>query len=466
MEKRVLVRPNTYHDSVSLMALSQQLSDMEGVSSAVVVMGTELNKELLERVGLLTNEVSGAGPTDLVIAVGAEGPAAAEAAVARAEVLLQGSATATGGEGGGMAAPRSVGAAARAMPGARLAMISVPGAYAAREARQALEAGLDVMLYSDNVSVEEEVRLKRLALSKGLLLMGPDCGTAIIDGVGLGFANAVRRGAIGIVAASGTGAQELSCLIDRLGAGVSQIIGTGGRDLSAAVGGLMTLEGLQRLQADPATAVIALVSKPPAPAVAEQVRAAAQAGPKPVVLCLLGEESLDSAAVRAVALATGKTPALADQMEPLTLSSGRTEVCGLFSGGTLCSQAKQILGPGARLIDLGDDEYTVGRPHPMIDPTLRRQRLLEEAANPKLAVILLDIVLGYGAHPDPAGALSGAIREAVARGVAVVASVTGTEADPQGLSRQTEALRNAGAVVAPTARLAAELVAQSLQGRG
>lgn len=479
MQIRVTVRPNTYQDSVSLMSISQRLSAMPDVANAVVAMGTDMNRELLRSVGLFTVEAAAAGPADLVIAVGAGSVEAAEAAVAAAGAMLVSS---SAGEGGTDVAvkPRTLAAAVRAEPEARLALISVPGRYAAREARLALEHGLDVMLFSDHVSVADEVRLKRLALSKGRLLMGPDCGTAIIDGVGLGFANAVRRGNIGIVAASGTGAQELSCLIDRLGGGVSQLIGTGGRDLSAEVGALMTLEGLRRLQNDPETRLVVLVSKPPAPAVAEKVMNAALAGAKPVVVCFLSGEgaiSLDEAAVRAVALATGESHGVVGARlgvtggAELAMGEGRRYVRGLFAGGTLCDQARLVLerelgaGGGHLLLDMGDDRFTAGRPHPMIDPALRRQRLLQEAADAETAVILLDMVLGYGAHPDPAGAFRSAIAEAVGRGVAVVASVTGTEADPQRLSAQEAALRAAGAVVAPTARQAAELVAANLKGR-
>ncbi|MGE5672849.1 MAG: hypothetical protein ACM3XM_03055, partial [Mycobacterium leprae] len=358
--------------------------------------------------------------------------------------------------------------------------------------------GLHVMLYSDNVSLESEIALKQQAHAQGLLLMGPDCGTAILDGVGLGFANGVRRGPIGIVAASGTGAQEISCLIDRLGSGVSQLIGTGGRDLSPAVGGVMVMDGLRLLQADPDTKVIVLVSKPPAPEVAYKVLAVAGSGGKPVVVCFLGGKeslSMDDTAVKAVGLATGEAEAAlyarlgyGGAVTPLPVGEGRRYVRGLFSGGTLCDQALAILegalGPvtcnvhhdpshrggaarsvGHTLVDMGDDEFTRGRPHPMIDATLRRMRLLEEAADPETAVLLLDIVLGHGAAADPAGSLAGAIREAVQRGVVVVASVSGTEADPQGLSAQSARLREAGAHVAPTARRAAEVVAATLAGR-
>jgi FdrA protein len=501
MKAAVLVRSNRYYDSVALMAISQKAGALPGVMQAVVAMGTDMNKELLRNVGLLTAAAEAAGPTDLIIAIGAADEETAQAAAAQVEEMLKHQAQVR--RGAEVAAPRSLKAAVRQQPDANLAFISVPGAFAAREARLALESGLHVMLYSDNVPLEQEVALKRLAHEKGLLLMGPDCGTAIIGGVGLGFANAVRRGPVGIVAASGTGAQELSTLIDRLGSGISHLIGVGGRDLSPAVGGIMMLDGLRMLEADPETKVIVLVSKPPAPEVARRVTEAAQASSKPVILCLLGVDavaapqageavrlvtSLDEAAEEAVGLAAGRpAPRLAqDRLPTFEPGPGRRYVRGLFSGGTLCEQALLILegalgpvacnvhpdpsrraltGPGHLLVDFGDDEFTRGRPHPMIDMTLRRMRLAEAASDPEVAVVLLDVVLGYGAHPDPAGALADAIGAATAAGVRVVASVTGTEGDPQRLSSQVAALEGAGALVLPTARQAALVVAESLRRR-
>lgn len=492
MISRVVIRPNSYYDSVSLMAISQQVAELDGVQAAVVAMATDMNKELLQNVGLLTPEADAAGPSDLVIAVGAGDAAAAAAAAEAAEGLLKKRASAAPKGAGAGPAPRSIRAAVKADPGANLALISVPGAYAAREARIALEQGLNVMLYSDNVPLEAEIALKQLAHEKGLLLMGPDCGTAIIGGVGLGFANEVRRGPIGVVAASGTGAQEVSTLIDKFGSGVSHLIGVGGRDLSPQVGGLMMMDGIRLLQADPETSVIVLISKPPVPEMAERLRAVAKGSAKPCVICFLsgdGAISIDTAAAEAVRLATGRTVAVDDSQRPqVKVGPGRRYVRGLFSGGTLCDQALMILelalGPvtcnvhpnparrggsnrstGHTLIDLGDDEFTRGRPHPMIDMTLRKMRMLEEANDPETAVILLDVVLGHGAHADPAGALADAIATAVGKGVPVVASVTGTESDPQRLSAQVATLLKAGAQVALTARQAAEAVADSLRGR-
>lgn len=492
---RVQVSPNAYYDSVTLMVISQQAAELPGVRNAVALMGTEMNKQLLQHIGLLDGAAAAAGPTDLLLAVAADAEAVLDEALAQMEELLRRRAPAGAPGAGAAAAPRTIAAAMRRNPAANLALVSTPGIYAAREARLALEQGLHVMLYSDNVPVAPELALKQLAHERGLLLMGPDCGTAILNGTGLGFANAVRKGNIGVVAASGTGAQELSTLIDRLGGGISQLIGTGGRDLSAAVGGIMTLDGLRLLQEDPETAVIVVISKPPAPEVAERVRQAVTGGTKPAVFCLLGEPggvSIDQAAVQAVHLATGVPQAELEAalgygapLPRLTLAPGRRYGRGLFSGGTLCDQALLILeerlGPvqcnvhpnperrggsqrsaGHTLVDLGDDEFTRGRPHPMIDPGLRRERLLQEAADPETAVILLDIVTGYGSHADPAGALADAIAAATRQGIAVVAAVTGTAADPQRRDDQEARLRAAGAHVLPTARLAAQTVAAAL----
>jgi succinyl-CoA synthetase alpha subunit len=407
----------------------------------------------------------------------------------------------------------------RNAPQANLAIISVPGQYAAAEAWEALRNGLHVFLFSDNVPLKDEIALKRYAADHGLLMMGPDCGTAILNGVALGFANVVPRGPVGIVAAAGTGLQEVSTLLARRDVGISQAIGTGGRDLKDAVGGIAMLEGLKALQADPATEVLVLVSKPPAPGVARRVLEQVGAGDKPTVVCFLGGDPAPIAAVGAIPAATlqetaylaaaeveGQVDSPVDevieretvdlQARALELKEGlsfqQRYLRGLFSGGTLATEAlvvwKGIVGhvhsnvplephlaledstrsQGHCAVDLGADEFTRGRPHPMIDPDLRIRRLMAEAADPEVAVIVLDVVLGYGAHPDPAHELGAAIREARShaagegRELFVVASVTGTEQDPQGLSRQVRALEEAGAIVtscnAAAARLAGFIV--------
>lgn len=496
------VFPNSYRDSVELMQIAAEVERLEGVERAGLVMATPANRDVLAAAGLLSGPASSAGPNDLVVAVAAADEATAATALDHAAAGLEGHDAAGSGGPAVARGARSIAEATVELRGANLALISTPGTYATAEALKALKRGLHVFLFSDNVPLEDELELKALARRRGLLLMGPDCGTAILDGVPLGFANAVRRGSVGLVAASGTGLQQVSCLVHRSGAGISQAIGVGGRDLDERVGGAMMLEGLGRLAADPGTEVIVLISKPPSPAVVARVLAAASSIDTPVVVNFLGGDvpairaagavpapTFEAAAAAAVAIAAGHEPAdvasvLDGPSDPdlvaradaaaAALGPGRTRVRGLFSGGSLAGEAKLILkaalGSAAmtahEVLDLGDDEYTVGRPHPMIDARLRTEMLRDALADPSTAVVLLDIVLGHGASDDPAGPLAAVLS---GRGdVAVVASVCGTDADPQGLVGQEAALARAGAIVAPSnaqaARLAARIAARAAGG--
>jgi succinyl-CoA synthetase alpha subunit len=497
--------PGTYRDSVALMQLSARLAALPGVEQASVIMATPANLGLAREAGLLEEEVR-ASPSDLLIALRAETGEAARAALEEAQRALATGERRAASQGPKEPAPRSLQMALAAQPDANLALISTPGEYAAAEALKALHLGLHVMLFSDNVALEDEVMLKREAARRGLMVMGPDCGTAIVAGVPLGFANAVRRGPIGVIGASGTGLQQVTSLIDRGGLGVSHAFGTGGRDLKAEVGGATMLQALDELAADADTRVIVLISKPPAPAVAEKVlRRAADTG-KPVIACLLGAaagevesrgvraaSTLDEAAAMALAAARGEPYARAERPLPpqqVKLDSKQRYVRGLYSGGTFCYEATLLLSQelegvrsntpvgaaaalddawqsrGHTLVDLGDDEFTRGRPHPMIDQRLRNERMAREAADPEVAVILLDVVLGYGAHPDPAAEMVPAIHAARAaapgRELAFVGFVCGTERDPQGLARQSERLREAGVILAESnahaARTAAAIV--------
>jgi succinyl-CoA synthetase alpha subunit len=470
------------------MRLTADMEAVPGVTRAAAMMGTPPNRALLRDAGLLTADGESASPTDLVIAVIAADEATAHAARDAAERALARGAAGDGGHARA-AQPRSVRAARAAFPDANLALISVPGAYAAAEATKALHAGLHVMMFSDNVPVEDEVRVKRLARERGRFALGPDCGTAILDGVPLGFANAVPRGRIGLAAASGTGLQAVTCHLAAAGEGVSHAIGLGGRDLSDEVGGLMLEPALAALAADPATAVICVIGKPPGPATAKKIVGWLEPLAKPWITHFTGDATgctaatLEDTALAAVALARGTqyrhvdfTLADADVARLVDgaaamLTRGRRHVRGVYAGGTLAQEATALLRAklgdvrwgagdgGHRVVDLGDDMYTVGRPHPMIDGTIRREWIAREASDPTTAVILLDVVLGYGAHPDPAGELLSAIDTARARGVTVIASVCGTDADPQGLTRQTDALRRAGALVMPSNAQAARLAA-------
>lgn len=490
-----------YYDSVSLMKVGKQLAGRPGVGDASLVMGTAANKAILATSGLLLPEFEKTGDTDLLLAVRADDETAAQAALKAADELL--AASMRRDESSAAEEPRSLDGALRVVPELNLALISVAGRYAAAEAEKALEHGLHVMLFSDNVPLESEIRLKQRAAEKGLLVMGPDCGTAIVNGVPLAFANVIRRGPVGIVAAAGTGLQEVSCIISNEGCGVSQALGTGGRDVKKEVGGIMFLQALHALADDADTRIILLVSKPPHPEVVARLNAALQQVHKPVVSLFLGAaaaadspQTLEEAALTAVALARGEQAGgvrkkLAQRDQELLaaagaaagrLPPGRVFVRGLFSGGTFCTEAQLILKTRVRplysnvpiagaeklkdslrsqahtLIDLGEDEFTVGRPHPMIDYSLRNKRILEEARAPDVAVILLDVVLGYGSHPDPAGELASVVREAVRQAV-VVCSVTGTEQDPQNRRRVEETLREAGALVQPTNAAACKLAA-------
>jgi FdrA protein len=435
--EHVIVRRGAYYDSVTLMLVSR-------AAGASVGMATPLNLALLADQGFTVDE--DVGPNDLVIAVRADDVEAVVAAVDR-ELSAKAPASAPAER----AAARSLAAAARRDPDLSLAFLSIPGDHVAHEAAAALAAGLHVFCFSDGVSLEVEAQLKRQALERGLLFMGADCGTAILDGVALGFANAVERGPVGIVGASGTGIQEVTCLLDAAGVGVSHAIGVGGRDLSAEVGGLMMRRGLELLAADDGTQAIVAISKPPDAAVAAAIQEAAEATGKPVILGF--DLTLEDAAARAAELVGGSLPRFEAS---LRRAPAPGDVRGLYSGGTLCGEAERIVGRG-RFIDFGADEYTQGRAHPMIDPSLRLEHLAAAAREPGVTGLLLDVVLGFGAHPDPAAELAPAIAGADAH---VIVALCGAAGDPQGLVAQRERLEAAGAVVtrsnAHAARLAKE----------
>ena len=561
---RVEVRKGTYHDSVTLMQVSRQAEELPGVAAAAAVAATPVNLELLARQGFAV-DAAGLGPSDLVLCVRAADDQAAAEAMEQVEALLAGvgrggaggGSSTSGGSGAGLevALPRSVRAAARRDPDLNLAMLSVPGRHLHYEITEALQAGLHVFCFSDGLDPATEAACKRVAAERGLLLMGPDCGTAILDGVGLGFANAVGRGPVGIVGASGTGIQEVTCLLDAAGVGISHAIGVGGRDLSPEVGGIMTLRALELLAADDTTERLVVISKPPDPQVARRVADAAAATGKPAVLAFPGLDdppelpigvrfagSLEKAAAWAAepvgvagarvggagvagagvedapfpgarVAATGApdphlavpgppegepspTPGQGDPVVhspladpppkpptgPVVVTPGA--IRGLFSGGTLCYEAMAVVAgvvgrvasnialrpewrladpnrsEGHTFVDFGDDAMTEGRAHPMIDPGLRNERFRREAADPETGVLLLDVVLGYGAHRDPAGELAPLVEEALAGrpgGLSVVVSLCGAAADPQGLDSQAATLRTAGALVTRSSAHAARL---------
>ncbi len=509
---------NLYRDSVSLMQFSEKLRALAGIQQASAVMATENNISLLVEAGLLATIVP-PSPNDLLIVVEGEDDSSVGGALDQAEAMLKQKSAATGEGGVRRVPPRSIEMGLESMPAANFALISTPGEYAAAEARKAIQLGLNVMIFSDSVGMEEEIPLKQYAREHDLLVMGPDCGTAIINGIPLGFANVVRRGDIGVVAASGTGLQQVTSLIDRFGGGITQAIGTGGHDLKSEVGGITMLQGIAALTADPSTKVILLVSKPPSPDVMKNVLEMADQSGKPVVVDFIGADpasitsdsvtgvrTLEDAAKASVNLSLGKasghfTGSLPDQYINVAkecvakLNAEQKYIRGLFSGGTFCYETLLLLSETLGIIysntpikkehkledvwksrehtaiDLGDDLFTQGRPHPMIDFRLRNERILQEVEDPTTAVILLDVVLGYGSNMDPAGELIPAIQEAqkiaaqAGRTVIFVGSVCGTDGDPQNLSRQEALLRDVGVILTESNAQAARLAAAIVNGR-
>lgn len=456
MTTHVEVRRGAYADSVTLLQVSRTVAGAPGVVAAQVAMATELNVEVLTGMGFEVPE--GATVNDLVVAVRLAADGSLDEALAAVDRALAEATRRPAGTGSGAEAPpRTTAAALRRSPGA-VVLISVPGPSAYVEAVDAVEAGSDVMVFSDNVPLEHEVALKRLAAERGVLVMGPDCGTAVLGGVGLGFANVVAPGPVGLVAASGTGAQQVLALLDHAGVGVTHALGVGGRDLSAAVGGLATREALRRLDADPAVEHVLLVSKPPAPEVAADIASYAEGLATPVSRALLGEVDLTSATEALLRELGREVPdwPVVGRAEPAASGS---RIRGLFVGGTLASEAALLAGERAEVTDFGDDEYTTGRAHPMIDPTLRLEHLAKAVADPEVGVLLLDVVLGHGAEPDPAALLAPALAGA---GKPVVVTVVGTAGDTQDRDRQVRALADAGAEVhlsnARAARRALELL--------
>ncbi|WP_405780413.1 acyl-CoA synthetase FdrA [Streptomyces sp. NBC_01378] len=498
MVLRNAVHKDLYADSVALMRAAARLAEPPGVETISLVMGTPANRDVLARSGLLTTPGHDAGPNDLLVAVRGE-PDAVDTALALVVDALSGP-----GEGpdAGPEAGADAGTPVRSLvgapAGASLALISTPGPYAASEALKALRLGMHAFVFSDHVPIEQEVLLKREAARRGLLVMGPDCGTAVIGGIPLGFANEVRAGCVGLVGASGTGLQQVSSLLHSMGSGVSHVIGTGSRDVSAEVGGPTMRAGLDALAADPATEIIVLVSKPPAPHVAEQLLRHAGASGKPVVACFLGMDgtapapagvtlapTLLEAARAAASLAVGGTLPPGEELPKLPAPAPpRRLLRALYAGGTFAHEAALLLGPalgdiartapppvpGAAprlpdrhlVLDLGDDEFTAGRPHPMIDPAVRTEYLRTALADPRSAAVVLDVVIGHGAAPDPAAALAEALSEAPVDTPPVIAFVVGTDDDPQGLTAQQRILRDAGAYVVDSSTTAARVCAELL----
>ena len=504
MSVRVKIKKNTYFDSVSLMVLSTKINEMENVEQAFVAMATEMNKGVLANVGLLLPEIKTANNGDLFIVVKAKSEAICE------EILIESEEMLNDNNGGGSSVfddsdkkYSTLKQAIKHIPEANLVIISVPGEFAKREAMTALNNDLHVLMFSDNVSVSDEIELKVFAHEKGLLMMGPDCGTAIINHVGLCFANDIRHGNIGVVGASGTGSQEVTARIHDFGGGISQLLGTGGRDLSEDVGGIMMLDGLRALEADPATDIIVIVSKPAAKSVEKRILALIKSFTKPVIVCLLGGDegpvvesgayfakTTKEAALQAVILAGTDESTINKRALNLPLieeiktklAPEQKYIRGLFCGGTLCEEAMMLTrefhsnvysniakNPDQRVIDInvsqrhtfidfGDDDFTNGRPHPMIDPSSRIERLLQEANDPEVGVIILDFIIGYGSHLDPVGVTIPAIieakKKAESRGqhLEILGYVLGTDIDMPRLDDQIKKLAEAGVTISSSSQ--------------
>ncbi len=507
-----ILKKGEYFDSVSLMFIAKKISEIEAVTDSAVVMGTKENKSMLQSAGLITDELKSADDMDLMIAFQYGSAEESDIILGKInELLKQSKESKTTGE---TLNPMSIESAVQQLPGANMAMISVAGRYAGHEAMKALRNGLHVMLFSDNVTIEQEIELKKYARDKGLFVMGPDCGTAIINGVPLAFANVVTRGNIGIVAASGTGLQEVTTIISNNGGGITQAIGTGGRDVKKDVGGIMFIEGIKALAGDPQTEVILLVSKPPADEVVMKINELVDTIDKPVVALFLNAskdllrktkirlaQTLEEAALIAVAYSQKKNPdevtaklknrsvGLNDLAKQLSgkLRKEQKYLRALFSGGTFCDETQMFFqnikepvysntpvgnvkkikdiwkSEKHTIIDLGDDDFTVGKPHPMIDYSTRNKRILTEADDPETAVILLDVVIGYGSNMNPLAELVPVIKEVrniskqQGKHIPVIASVTGTDKDPQNRAVVKAGLEAEGVVVMESNAAASEL---------
>lgn len=488
------IKKGSFQDSVSLMIVSRKLSELPDVDEVSVMMGTPANKTLLKTTGFWHDMFDEATPNDICVAIKAQ--QSDNSAVEKVSVALEEAlADIAKGQKTGSSLPivHSWRIAKKKNPSANMLLISIAGEYAAELANQGLDDNCNVMLFSDNVTIEDELALKQKAQSKGLIVMGPDCGTANIAGAPLAFANITPKGSIGIIGASGTGIQEITSQIALCNQGITHAIGLGGRDLSESIGGISALTAIEMLAADKDTRVIAFVSKPPAPAVRDKVIQAMKKHNKPIVALFLGTNpeksvdgniyftrTLDETARVAASLATveeakAAAPKLTDK-----------KILGLYAGGTLASECAMLLADrlgvatdkdhhegvmlaaqGHKIIDMGDDFYTQGKPHPMIDPSIRNKFITDLANKPEIGVLLVDIVIGYGATEDPAGSLVTAVKTLQEkRGsnnpIVVLGTITGTKEDPQCRSKQLAALKEGGIIVVNSlpelTHLSAELI--------
>lgn len=508
---KFIIRKNQYFDSVFLMGINKDLLAKSGVIQSAVLMGTQNNKKLLADIQVTSPEIDQAGANDLIVAVNAESEQFAEKALGNLDQLFKKVSVNTS-----QVKLRTFEDGLRARPDANLAVISIPGEFAAREAMKALESGLNVFIFSSNVSVEDELKLKEFAHEKNLLVMGPDCGTSIIGGKGIGFANRVRKGPVGVIGPSGTGLQEFTCLIHHMGSGISHAIGTGTRDLKDAIGGITTLTALNLLEKDTTTQIVAIISKPLDKKTLAKLMARLENYSKPVIACFLaaferssGEwkhlsfaSTIDEAAEKTIKSLGGEPLSLKDHLdqalvkhEAESFTGQQKFLRGLFAGGSFCYQSQQILlyseidllsneplegvnelanpekSEGNALIDMGNEYFALGKPHPMIDGTMRSLRITQEASDPETAIILLDFILGFNSSNDPVGEAIESIlaakknAESQKRHLTFVASITGTEDDPQDLTLQQKMLEDAQVIVTRSNATAARLCAEIMNSR-
>ncbi|GGC76413.1 acyl-CoA synthetase FdrA [Enterococcus wangshanyuanii] len=481
-----IIKANSYQDSIVLMLLTNKLNTIDGVHNVSVMMGTPANKDIFKTGGLYTDELEKASSNDMVIVLDIEDDSLIDQVLSEIDVFLE-EQTKGGGDGAGEEVAKTWDKAFELGKDAGVAVFSIPGTHAALEIEKALDEGKHVFCFSDNVAIEDEKRLKEKAHEAGLLLMGPDCGTGIINGIPVAFTNAVRKGKIGVVGASGTGIQEVTTIIHKLGGGVTNAIGTGGRDLKAEIGGITLKNSIMTLEKDPNTEVIVVISKPPAPEVRDEVLNLLRSVSKPAVTIFLGEKpetheenlyrayTLEEAAQIAVQLLNKETVKAKKEILNVpahALKSEQKYVKGLYSGGTLAYEAAMLIKEGLTLsdgehapegfilknqgheiIDLGDDIYTQGKPHPMIDPTKRKEMLEEVGKDPETAIILLDVVLGYGSHANMAQELAPTIQELKAqaknegRELFVIGTIVGTDEDPQNIHEQEAIMKEAGVIL-------------------
>ena len=497
------VEKNRYYDSVFLMKIARKLAESDGIDNASIGMGTPLNKETITDLGLNTEEMNSAGPNDLIIAVRAENVAACEKAREEFTRLVN--------EKNSSAAKnsfRSIVGAKASVPDANLAIISVAGEYAYTEAKRALMSDMNVFMFSDNVDIKDEVELKRLAQSKGKFMMGPGCGLSFINGVAIGLCSMVNRGCIGLAGASGSGIQEVMVLVHRNGFGVSHAIGTGGRDMSDEVGGISMIQSIKALEADKDTKVIALISKPPAKSSLLKVIEVIKECKKPVVVHFLNgdnqtladngiiySETFDETAKKVMELACGHEVEIKKifennvdtSAEAAKFAKSQKYFRAILCGGSLTDETqilwrknmgelysnvafdKNLMLPDPftsiknTVIDIGDETFTKGRAHVAIDPTARVNRFIKEARDPETAVIYLDFLLGYALHADPASVMAEVIAEekkrakAEGRHLCVIATICGSDMDPQNFEKQAQILKDVGVILVDTNSMAAEL---------